>query len=294
MILPTLRQLSYLIAVKATGSFSLAARSSFVTQSTLSAGIKELETITGCALIDRSTRHARLTAAGEEVARYAARILEDSQSLMKKARQMSQPMAGPLRLGVIPTVAPYFLPKILTPLQDTYPDLELQLQEDLTERLLEKLRAGALDAALMAFPYDLPDMEVEILFSEPFYLACSTARKTPQEPISPADLEGEELLLLEDGHCLRDHALQACRLQASAQRKTFSAASLPTLIQMVAHGYGATLLPAMAAEEGLPETIRLVGFKKPQPARQIGIAWKKGAAQGQNVKTLAKTLRDLL
>ncbi|MCD8497517.1 MAG: LysR substrate-binding domain-containing protein [Alphaproteobacteria bacterium] len=213
---------------------------------------------------------------------------------MKKARQMSRPMAGPLRLGVIPTVAPYLLPRILTPLQENYPDLELQLQEDLTERLLEKLRAGTLDAALMAFPYELPDMDATILFSEAFLLACPAGHKTKPGPLSPADLEGEDLLLLDDGHCLRDHALQACRLQSNTQRKTFSASSLPTLIQMVAHGYGATLLPAMATEEDLPETIRLIPFKNPKPSRQIGIAWKKGAAQGDNVKTLAKTLAELL
>jgi LysR family hydrogen peroxide-inducible transcriptional activator len=294
MAYPSLRQLSYLLALEASGSFSQAAAESNVTQSTLSAGIKELESITGCALVDRSTRHARLTAAGEEVATYAAKILEDTQTLMKKARQLSRPMSGPLRLGVIPTIAPYLLPQILTPLQESFPALELQLQEDLTDRLLEKMRRGQLDAALMAFPYDLPDMETEIFLEEPFLLACRAGHSPAAVPLKPSDLEGEPLLLLEDGHCLRDHALQACNLQGSAARKTFSAASLPTLIQMVAHGYGSTLLPEMAVREGLPENIRLFPFKNPKPSRQIGLAWKKGAAQGANVKTLAKRLKELL
>lgn len=294
MILPTLRQLSYLLALKSAGSFSAAAEQAFVTQSTLSAGIKELEGIIGCSLVDRSSRQIRLSAAGEDVARHAAKIIEDTQDLMRKARQMSAPMAGPMRLGVIPTVAPYLLPRILTPLREAFPKLDLRLAEDLTERLLEKIRNGTLDAALMAFPYDLPDMEVEILFEEPFVLACAANGPSPKGPLTPDDLEGIDLLLLDDGHCLRDHALMACRLQTSRSRKTFSASSLPTLIQMVAHGYGSTLLPAMAAQGELPENIRLIPFKKPQPSRQIGLAWKKGAPQGEDVKILAKTLKELL
>lgn len=294
MALPTIRQLSYLLALERAESFSVAASEIFVTQSTLSAGIKELEAITGCKLVDRTTRHARLTAAGTEVATYAAKILENAETLMKKARQMSRPMSGPMRLGVIPTIAPYVLPQILTPLQETFPELELELQEDLTDRLLEKMRRGQLDTALMAFPYDLPDMETEIFLEEPFLLACQTGHSPAPSPLKLSDLEGHPLLLLEDGHCLRDHALQACKLQGNAARKTFSAASLPTLIQMVAHGYGSTLLPEMATREGLPETIRLIPFKKPRPSRQIGLAWKKGAAQTANMKTLAKRLKELL
>lgn len=294
MILPTLRQLSYLLALKSSGSFSTAAEQSFVTQSTLSAGIKELEGIIGCSLVDRSSRQIRLSAAGEDIARQAEKIIEDTQNLMRKARQMTAPMSGPMRLGVIPTVAPYLLPRILTPLQEAFPKLDLRLAEDLTERLLEKLRNGTLDAALMAFPYDLPDMEVKILFEEPFLLACAVNGHFSKGPLTPADLEGEELLLLDDGHCLRDHALTACRLQSNHARKTFSASSLPTLIQMVAHGYGSTLLPEMAAGGDLPENIRLIPFKNPKPSRQIGLAWKKGTPQGQDVKILAKTLKELL
>ncbi|MCD8563195.1 MAG: hydrogen peroxide-inducible genes activator [Alphaproteobacteria bacterium] len=294
MASPSLKQLSYLLAVERTGSFSQAADDSHVTQSTLSAGIKELESITGCTLVDRSTRHAHLTPAGEEIASYASRILEDTEKLMNRARQMSKPMSGPLRIGVIPTIAPYLLPQILTPLQDSFPDLELQLQEDLTDRLLDKIKKGLLDAVLMAFPYETPDMETLILFDEPFLLACRVEDTSRPAPLKPADLEDEPLLLLEDGHCLRDHALQSCHLQESAARKTFSAASLPTLIQMVAHGYGSTLLPEMAAQEGIPRTIRLIPFKNPKPSRQIGLAWKKGAAQAHNVKILAKRIQELL
>lgn len=297
MIYPSLRQISYLLAIDASGSFSGAALRCNVTQSTLSAGIKELESITGCTLVDRSTRKISLTAPGRDVAETGAAMMRQAESLMNRLRFNGQPMAGPFRLGVIPTIAPYLLPQIITPLQEAFPDMELQLQEDLTHRLVEKLRAGSLEAALIAFPYDLPDMETDILASENFVLACAAGDTRPQKPLSVNDLEEEDLLLLEDGHCLRDHALQVCRLQSAPGRKAFSAfsaSSLPTLIQMVAHGYGSTLLPEMAAQEGLPETIQLIPFKNPKPSRRIGIAWKKGAAQAHNVKILAKRIQELL
>lgn len=294
MIYPSLRQISYLLAIDVSGSFSGAALRCNVTQSTLSAGIKELESITGCTLVDRSTRKISLTAPGRDVAETGAAMMRQAESLMNRLRFNGQPMAGPFRLGVIPTIAPYLLPQIITPLQEAFPDMELQLQEDLTHRLVEKLRAGSLEAALIAFPYDLPDMETDILASENFVLACAAGDTRPQKPLSVNDLEEEDLLLLEDGHCLRDHALQVCRLQSAPGRKAFSASSLPTLIQMVAHGYGATLLPEMAAREALPEGIRLIPFKNPKPSRQIGLAWKRGAPHSADVKTLAKKLRSLL
>lgn len=294
MAYPSFRQISYLLALSETGSFSAAALKCNVTQSTLSAGIRELEDIAGHPLADRSSRKITLTAAGRDMAETGKAMMGEMDRLMKRLHHQGRPMAGPLRLGVIPTIAPYLLPKILTPLQEAFPDLDLQLQEDLTHRLVEKLRTGALEAALMAFPYDLPGMEVDIFLSEPFVLACAAADKRPQKPLAIDDLDGEDLLLLEDGHCLRDHALQACRLQSPQSRKTFSASSLPTLIQMVAHGYGATLLPEMATFQGVPESIRLIPFKNPKPARQIGLAWKRGAPHAGDVKTLAKKLRSLL
>lgn len=291
---PKLRQLQYLIALKDNGSFSLAAEACHVTQSTLSAGIKELEAILNQTLVDRSLKKVRLTPQGEEITTQAKTILDQVDALMSHARRLEAPLTGPYRLGIIPTIAPYLLPRILKPLQEKFPVLEMRLYEDLTENLLERLRAGLLDSVLIAFPYTLEDMDYEILASEPFVLACSAAQDHWKSPIKLDDLNEEGLLLLEDGHCLRDHALQACRLQNRKTRQTFSASSLPTLIQMVANGYGTTLLPEMAIKEGLPSEIRIKDFAAPKPSREIGLAWMSRSPRSEDGKTLAKALADLL
>lgn len=293
-MLPTLRQLQYLAALKSEGSFSQAAETCHVTQSTLSAGIKELESILGLQLVERRSRRIAFTAAGE-------RVLNDARDIMRILHQMgeyistlSEPMTGPLRLGVIPTIAPYLLPRILSPLSVAFPKLDIRLEEGLTAQLLDRLKDGHLDVILMAFPYEASAIAHEILFEEDFVYACPAKWITSRKKISLPDIEERSLLLLEDGHCLRDQALQACRLQGTEMRRTFSAASLQTLIQMVAHGYGATLLPRMAAEEHMPDAIRLLPFENPPPTRQIGLAWVRGAARGKDFKILADTLKDIL
>lgn len=290
---PTLRQLNYLSAIKSEGSFSRAADICHVTQSTLSAGIKELEDIIGHKLVERGKRNVRLTGFGEEVAR-AAREIDDKLGIIRaRAAQLNKPMSGPLRLGVIPTIAPYLLPKILPTLQKKFPSLEIQLHEDLTGRLLDQIDQGRLDLVLMAFPYTTPGMEQSILFREPFVLACSKREKKPKA-MSFAALENENLLLLEDGHCLRDHALDACKLKRPKERSPFSATSLPTLIQMVQHGYGSTLLPEMVAYSApMPGNIALIPFEKPFPTRDIGFAWATGSAKAQDFRLLARTVKEL-
>lgn len=294
MIHPTLRQLQYIVALNSEGSFSKAAETCYVTQSTLSAGIKELETILGLTLVDRKSRKVSFTAAGEEILGDAEDILKRVENMTGRIKTMGEPMSGPLRLGVIPTIAPYLLPKILSPLGEKFPKLEIRLYEDLTERLLQQLREGRIDIALIAFPYDLDAMDHDILFEEPFLLACPAANPRPKSALTLDDLDSENLLLLEDGHCLRDHALKACKLQAPGTRKTFSASSLPTLIQMVAHGYGSTLLPEMIAENELPNTVKLIPFKTPKPTRQIGLTWMSGSHRANDFKLLAKTMKNLL
>lgn len=291
MIRPTLRQLAYLTALQDKKSFSAAAEQCRVTQSTLSAGIKELETIMGQRLINRRARKSSLTPFGLEVAERARRILAETDNLMARARKMNAPLSGIFRLGVIPTIAPYLLPKMLPPLQRRFPDLELQLHEDLTRRLLGLADQGRLDAILMAFPYETPGMTQKILFEEEFVLAAPAQRKTPGK-LSIHDLKPDDLLLLEDGHCLRDHALSACQISAPHARKAFSATSLPTLIQMIEHGYGVTLLPAMAAKDSfLTARTRLIPFKSPAPRRRIGLAWPRNGPLAQDALLLAGFLQ---
>lgn len=292
VISPTLKQLRYLIALEQTGSFSDAAELCLVTQSTLSLGIKDLEHILEQSVVDRSSRKAKLTPFGQSIADKAKSIMAVVDEIMTLANLSNEPLSGIIRLGVIPTIAPYFLPKILSPLTQKFPNLELQLHEDLTARLLEKLQKGQIDIALMAFPFETPGMKQYILFEEPFFLASNKPQNVQR--LSLNALEDQNILLLEDGHCLRDHALQACKLASPAQRKTFSATSLPTLIQMVQHGFGVTLLPEMACQSAaLPKGIALTPFTSPEPQRQIGLAWMDNPYRAAEFELLADSIKEL-
>jgi LysR family transcriptional regulator, hydrogen peroxide-inducible genes activator len=290
---PTLKQLEYLIALKNEASFSRAAERCFVTQSTLSAGIKELENITGQTLVDRSSRLISLTPIGERIYSSALKISAETDKIMAIAHIQDDPLSGLLRLGVIPTIAPYMLPHILPPLHKTFPSLDLQLFEDLTDRLIDKLMRRKLDLLLMAFPYENEEIEKIILFEEPFVIAMAD-KQYNSKSVSLDFLDDKNVLLLEDGHCLRDHALKACKLQKNSHKKTFSATSLSTLIQMISAGYGLTLLPQMAANiDNLPSQISIIRFNDPQPTRQIGLAWRKGAMYKNDYLQLAKFLGNL-
>lgn len=293
MIRPTLRQLSYLITLENEKSFSKAATYCNVTQSTLSAGIKDLEQILGHQLVNRAGRSSvSLTAFGTEVAAQAKTVLNRVDHIIASAQQMKAPLSGILRLGVIPTIAPYILPTILPYLQKTFPDLHLQIYEDISERLIDQLEKRQMDAAILAFPYETNGFETRNLFKEDFYLAVPEGARLPKK-LSLDDIKSDELLLLEDGHCLRDHALSACKLQPSTKRKTFSATSLQTLIQMVGYGYGVTLLPEMVTKNGsIPKGINVVPFKSPAPTRQIGMVWQNNSPQKRDLETLFETLHD--
>ncbi|MCB1783636.1 MAG: hydrogen peroxide-inducible genes activator [Alphaproteobacteria bacterium] len=290
MIRPTLRQINYLIALKDEKSFSRAAETCLVTQSTLSAGIRDLENIFGQTLVNRAGRNITLTPLGSEIALQGQKMLEEIDLLIARAHQTREPLSGPLRLGVIPTIAPYLLPKILPTLKEKFPALELQLHEDLSGRLVEQIHNGRLDGILMAFPYETGGLEHHIIFEEDFLLAAPKNKELPKS-LTLEDLKPQELLLLEDGHCLRDHALAACGLQRPSARKTFSATSLATLIQMVAYGYGVTLLPEMALNPGIiPDNICLIPFKNPAPTRKIGLAWPKNSPQKKDLQHLFKAI----
>jgi len=275
--LPTLRQMQYLLALKETENFRRAAESCNVTQPTLSAGIQEMESILGIPVLDRSRKkHVIFTAFGEEVLKTANQIMMPLSNMMDQAQQMAKPLSGPLRLGAIPTIAPYMLPTLLPYLQKQFPNIDFQITEDITGNLIEKLHAGAIDMALMAFPFDTPKLNQKIFFSEPFHCASPKGTFDKKYQLKLSDIDQHKLLLLEDGHCLRDHALSACKLQAPEEKKSLSATSLLTLIQMAAQGYGITLLPDMVLKQGpLPKNIALNSFKKPMPTRKIGVAWRQ-------------------
>lgn len=285
--LPTLRQLQYFIALADHLSFVRAADACNVTQSTLSGGLRDLENALEEKLFERSSRGVALTKVGKNLILPAQDLIARAEGFVQMARQSRAPLSGPLSLGIIPTIAPYLLPGLLPALQDQYPDLQLQLREDTTARVLDGMGKGQIDAVLMAFPYDTEQAEQMTLWDEVFLIASPDVGAHRFKMASPDRLAGEDILLLDDGHCLRDHAMAACRLQPASRRKTFGATSLPTLIQMVQHGYGLTLLPDMAVRHGtVPKGVTINRFAAPEPTRQIGLAWRKGSPREKEFRLL--------
>jgi len=293
--LPSLRQLRYLVAVADTGHFGRAAERCAVTQSTLSAGLKELETTLGTTLIERDRRSATPTSVGGEIVVRARRLLAEAEDLVDLARGAAAPLSGPLRIGVIPTIAPYLLPDLLPLLRQRYPDLQPFLVEDQTARLVERLSAGALDVAVLALPYDLPRLTTLALFDDPFLVAAPAGHALlSQATVAPATLAGETLLLLADGHCLREHALSACGLGRNTTGRAVEATSLSTLIHMVDSGLGVTLLPAMAVRAGALRGTRIEtrSLAGPDASRVVGLAWRASSAQEQSYTLLGDVIRE--
>lgn len=291
----TLRQLRYLVAVADALHFGRAAESCHVSQPSLSAQIQQLEDALGVSLIERTQRRVLLTPAGRDAVARARRILGAVADLAATARSAGKPLGGELRLGAIPTLAPYYLPRVLPCLRRDHPALQLYLREDLTGRLAETLRGGGLDALLLALPVDEPGFECVPLFDEPFHVALPTGHPlTGRAALTDADLAGERLLLLEDGHCFRDQALAVCGLHdGGPERSGFAATSLHTLCEMVAGHIGVTLLPALACPR-TPEGVETRPFAEPQPTRRIGLVWRKGSPRAPELHLLADYLRDHL
>ncbi len=295
-MLPTLRQLQYLKLLAEHRSFSRAAEAAHVTQPTLSAGVQELEKILGSAVVDRGRAGVILTAAGEEAVARAEAILAQAEDLVQAARGASQPFSGRFRLGVIPTVAPFMLPRALPELRRRYPKLKLYLREDLTGRLIAGLKGGALDAALIALPYDVTGLAwAEVEEDELFAAFPANHPLTAERRVSPERLEHEDLILLEDGHCLREHALAACGLTPPRphEEATIAATSLPTLMQMVGSGLGVSFLPAMAVDAGLADAaaVSVRPLAAEHPSRQIVVAWRAGSSRAAEGRLLAEVLR---
>ena len=298
MMLPTLRQRQYLKLLAEQGSFGRAADAAHVTQPTLSAGIQELERTLGAPVVDRARSGVILTAVGEEALRRATVILNEAEELVEAAKNAGQPLTGRFRLGVIPTIAPFLLPRTLPLLRERFPKLRLFLREDLTQRLIASLKAGQLDAALIALPYDMTGLNCAHVGEDELMAAVPSDHPlAAQEAASPEALEREGLILLEDGHCLREHALAACGLKppkGAPDEESFAATSLPTLVQMVGSGLGVTFLPAMAVDAGLagaaPVAVRRIDAER--PSREIVVAWRAGSNRGVEGRLLAETLRN--
>ena len=303
-MLPTLRQLQYLKLLNEHRSFVAAAEAAFVSQPALSSGIAELEKILGARLVDRSRGQVILTAIGEETLKRSEDILARTEDLVEAARGANRPLCGRFRLGVIPTIAPFLLPKTLLKLRREFPELKLFLREDQTARLIASLKAGALDAAVIALPYDLNGLDHAFVARDA--IVAATPRDHPLalgETISPEELKNEELILLEDGHCLRDHAMAACSWTGpsgtseslanySHNSGGFAATSLNTLVQMVGSGLGVSLLPAMAVEAGLIRDgeVCVRPLASDHAFRDIVVVWRSGSSRAAEAKVLAERM----
>lgn len=295
-LLPTLRQLQFLVALRAEGSFSRAAQAVGVTQPTLSAGIKELECLLGAILVERGRAGAVLTSAGQDAAERAIRAINEVEELVHAVQGGGAPLIGDFRLGAIPTIAPYLLPRLVPALRRAYPSLRLFLREDLTARLIEGLRARTLDAALIALPYVAQGVDSLALFDDEFLLAIAPDHKLARsENLQQEDLAGEEILLLEDGHCLREHALAMCARAPNRQGAEVGATSLTTLAHMVAGGIGVTLMPRLALENGAVAGAELITrqFQKPMIGRSIGLAWRAKSPRQKEALLIADLVKRL-
>jgi LysR family hydrogen peroxide-inducible transcriptional activator len=291
---PTLKQLQYFLALTDTGHFGRAAERCFVSQSAFSNAIRELEASLGAQLVDRTNRNVTITATGQDVAVQARLVMRDVDSLMEIARGRSEPLTGELRLGVIPTIAPFLLPGLLPKLRRRHPQLELLLIEDQTDRIYERLMDGELDLLLLALPWEMRGVEEMPLFDDPFCLACreGTTRVDP-ENYRFNRLDSDSILLLEDGHCLRNHALAACRIRSTEKVRRFGASSLLTLIEMVDADLGITFLPEMARGSALLRNTRVRLWPMDERSyRTIGLAWRKGSRRVDEFRLLGEFFRD--
>ena len=294
-MLPTLRQLQYLKLLAEHRGFGRAAEAAHVTQPTLSSGIQELERTLGAPVVDRARSGVILTAVGEEALRRATIILNETEELVEAAKNAGQPLTGRFRLGVIPTVAPFLLPRALPLLRDRFPRLRLYLREDLTQRLIAALKAGQLDAALVALPFDMHRLNWAHVSDDELLAAMPADHPMAKlKSADPAALALEDLILLEDGHCLRDHALAACGLKppkTASGEESFAATSLPTL---VSSGLGVTVLPAMAINAGLtdPAFVAVRPIAPGHASREIVVAWRAGSNRAAEGRLLADASRE--
>ncbi len=291
-----LRDLKYLVALMDHKHFGRAAEACFVSQPTLSTQIKKLEDELGVVLVERNPRHVMLTDVGVEIASRARLVLDEVNQMRELARRTRDPEAGTVRLGIFPTLAPYLLPHVVPQIRKRFPKLLLLLTEEKTEELLRRVRDGRLDAAVVALPIGDATLHEEFLFEERFLLAMPEDHPLARrKKIVAADLEDQQLLLLEDGHCLREQALAVCRLSGADEQSGFRATSLETLRQMVGSGVGITLLPALSVQPPVAPMpgLKLLRFSDNVPSRRIALVWRRSSAFAPFLKRLAKVLAQV-
>ena len=296
MNLPTVKQLRYFVALETYEHFGKAAEACFVSQSAFSTAIRELESTLEVQLVDRTNKNVTVTHAGRQIAVEARRCLRDIEGLVELARSNQQPLTGDLHVGVIPTIAPFLLPCIMPRLHQEYPNLKLFLTEDITQRIYDKLMDGELDLILLALPYALRNVETQPLFHDNFYLACrEDSTFVNPEQYHLESLQPESILLLEDGHCLRDHTLSACHLSANVDKVSrFSASSVLTLSQMVNADLGITYLPEMVKYSSLLSGTDVKLWPTTENSyREIGLAWRRGSARAAEFEQLGKTIQNV-
>jgi LysR family hydrogen peroxide-inducible transcriptional activator len=293
--LPTVKQLQYLVALRRHGHFGRAADACFVTQSTLSAGLRELETLLGVTLVERTRRVVRFTALGEKIANKAVKVLTETEELAEMARAQGRPLHGELRMGVIPTIAPFLLPTMLPRLREQWPALKLYLREETSSAACEALHRGQLDCVLLALPFACGDVDRAMLFDDPLFVAYPEGEAPATREVAADEIDERRLLLLEDGHCLKDHALSACNRPDLRAHAEMMGTSLHTLVQMVDNGLGVTFVPRMAIEAGIlgGTAVDARPLRSEHPYRSIALIWRRSSAREAEFRMLAETLHRI-
>jgi LysR family hydrogen peroxide-inducible transcriptional activator len=293
--LPTVKQLQYLVALRRSGHFGRAAEACFVTQSTLSAGLRELENLLGVMLVERTRRVVRFTALGEKIADKATTVLRETEELAEMARAQGRPLHGELRMGVIPTIAPFLLPAMLPRLREQWPELKLYLREEPSSAACEALHRGQLDCVLLALPFACGDVDSTPLFDDPLFVAYPRGEAPVAAAIEAAEIDESRLLLLEDGHCLKDHALSACNRPELRAHAAMMGTSLHTLVQMVDNGLGVTFVPGMAIEAGIlaGTDVDAKPLRADHPHRRIALIWRRTSPREAEFQMLAGALRRI-
>ncbi|MDB5699744.1 MAG: LysR family transcriptional regulator [Alphaproteobacteria bacterium] len=294
--LPTLKQLQYLVALRTNGHFGRAADACFVTQSTLSAGIRELESLIGVTLVERTRRVVRFTPLGNRIADKAQRILHEAEELADMARAAGKPLSGELRMGVIPTIAPFLLPSLLPKLRKQWPDLKLYLREETSQAACDSLHRGQADCVLLALPYGCGEVDSAALFEDRLFVAFPPGTPTPPAEVLPSAIDETKLLLLEDGHCLKDHALAACNRPELRAEAAMMGTSLHTLVQMVDNGLGTTMVPEMAIKAGILDGTGVIArpLDADHPSRRIALVWRKNSPREKEFNLLAEAIRTIV
>ncbi|KDM91911.1 hydrogen peroxide-inducible genes activator [Photobacterium galatheae] len=294
---PSLKQLHYLVTLYETRHFGEAAKLCFVSQSTLSSGIQNLEDLIGCQLIERDNKALVFTAIGEEVVVRSRELLARTQDMMELSKSGDDTMTGQVRLGCIPTIAPFLLGDLVQAVNRRYPQLHLLLREDTTDNLLSALRNGDMDVLILALPVEISGMHSQVVGRDPFKMVLSkTQAGQVRVPLRYADLPDESVFLLEKEHCLTGHAVSACQLDSKEKINPFTATSLHTLVQMVSNGLGSTFIPQMAIKHGLVDNPDLVILDPPGQAafREIGLVWRPTSSRTSTFQSLADIVADLL